>query len=450
MSNISKHKADKEEEEKMGNFADQIRLTGLTLKQDAVESDQPINQQRDKLKFQELDPLEIREPDTFYGANVPQHPPCIIQDSLEQLEAEKNLTECLSTSNQQASNNLAQHIKQATTIYLDTSYWLLLRDAFLGNVADLHLNTLSQQLIHLTANRAVIFPLSIDTLLAVLKDTDEASIPTTLDLLQSLSQGIALLPFVTRASREVECYLAKQLLPKEEHEAKNAPTPPAFMDFIAWFHEIETNALMASSISSVNCSYQNSLVELFSNPVQRKQRMNILQRFATPAESSEFKTFPKLDAYRQELAQCLQFLQPYIIQQLKRSSWLMIAGTQAQQDMAYRVLMSFLYDHWNQPEQREQFLRSSPSLYVNVLTLAAAYCGDNTDLLPHFIHAQAAIGHCDYYFSRLSVEQALCWLPDQSISHHLMTDFNCHFSCDTSEIIALLQQLYDKQQRCFL
>lgn len=426
----------------MGNFADRIRLTGLSLK--------PVT--HDYCSTTDYSTAsEVREPAVTYGNTTLTTHASVIQATINQIQQRNTTTNNLTTNTLLSGSQLAQRLNNSTTIYLDTTYWLLIRDAFLGKSADPHLNTLSQQLLQITEHRAVLFPLSIDTLLDVISDTDEASIPATLDLLQSLSQGICLLPFVTRASREVECYLAKQLIEADHLAHRLSPTPPAYMDFISWFNEVESNLLESTSYQShLNTPYRETLVDCFLCPKTRQKHLTLLKRFATPAESTEFKTFPKLDAYRQELAQSLQYLQPYIIQQLKKSDWLMVAGSPQQQNMAYRVLISFLYDHWNQPAQREQFLKSSPSLYVNVLTLAAAYCGDNTDLLPHFIHAQAAIGHCDYYFSRLSVEQALCWLPDQSVSHHLMTDFNCHFSCDTSEILGLLQKLYDKQQHCFL
>lgn len=427
----------------MGNFADKIRLTGLTLKPVA-----DIHSNKTTTDIQN----QIQEPSVAYNAKQATQP-SIIHHSLSQLN---NNDSHITTPNSAFIESVltpscfAQKLTRPTTIYLDTSYWLLLQDAFLGRSADIHLNTLSQQLIQLTKQRAVIFPLNIDTLLTVLQHTDEPAMSATLDLLQSLSQGTCLLPFVTRAAREVEFYLAQQLLSEEQKNVYTPKTPSAFVDFISWFDDIEKNLASQPTYASGNQPHRETLTDCFLNPVNRASKLSLLQRFATPTESSDFKTFPKLDAYQQELAHCLQFLQPYIIQQLKRSAWLTVAGSEQQQDMAYRVLMSFLYDHWNKPEQREQFLKSSPSLYVNVLTLAAAYCGDNTDLLPHFIHAQAAIGHCDYYFSRLSVEQALCWLPDQAISHHLMSDFNCQFSCDTTEIIELLQQLYDKQHFCFL
>lgn len=427
----------------MGNFVDQIRLTGLALKPNLDDYDNLSS------KHNTQQHAEVREPEFAYcastSANFNHH-----VSSLAYQQTQGTERQIASARHLQSTSRLAQRLSQPTTIYLDTTYWVLIRDAFLGKSADIHLNTLSQQLIQLTSQRAVLFPLSIDTLLAVIQDTEESAIPATLDLLQSLSQGVCLLPFVTRAAREVECYLATQLLHADQKQLQNPPTPAAYMDFITWFTELEQERLTKHSSELHHSTYRETLSDFFANPESRQSNLALLKRFSTPSDNIEFKTFPKLDAYRQELAHSLQFLQPYIIQQLKRSEWLMVAGSTEQQEMAYRVLMSFLYDHWNQPTQREQFLRSSPSLYVNVLTLAAAYCGDNTDLLPHFIHAQAAIGHCDYYFSRLSVEQALCWLPDQSISHHLMSDFNCHFSCDTSEILGLLQQLYDKQQRCFL
>jgi hypothetical protein len=88
-------------------------------------------------------------------------------------------------------------------VYLDTKYWILLRDGFLypeKNILATELLKLSESLFE---NGKCIFPISEDVFMEVLKQTDSTTLKATVDLIDKLSNGITLLSFDERFKLEV-------------------------------------------------------------------------------------------------------------------------------------------------------------------------------------------------------------------------------------------------------
>ena len=88
---------------------------------------------------------------------------------------------------------LGRELLSASKIYLDTKFWLFLRDIRLGRRADEHLALLFELLRTLVKKGLAICPLSADTFMEVFKQTDSITRRVTVQVIDELSKGIGLL-----------------------------------------------------------------------------------------------------------------------------------------------------------------------------------------------------------------------------------------------------------------
>lgn len=118
---------------------------------------------------------------------------------------------------------LADEIQPATKVYLDTKYWVILRDRLLGRSCNPHVDALLKVLRQLVAERRAICPISAATFVEVFSQTDRATFQATVELIDELSRGISLIEederfrleffhFVTQKSQPAERLLPLQML----------------------------------------------------------------------------------------------------------------------------------------------------------------------------------------------------------------------------------------------
>lgn len=96
-------------------------------------------------------------------------------------------------------------------IYLDTKYWLILRDAKLGRAADEKQVQILAITEELSTLGQYIFPICEDIFVEVLKQTDLETLKCTVALIDSLSRGVSLLSGEERVRLEVFHFLETQL-----------------------------------------------------------------------------------------------------------------------------------------------------------------------------------------------------------------------------------------------
>lgn len=98
---------------------------------------------------------------------------------------------------------LGRELLGTKKIYLDTKYWLLFREVRLGRNANPKLARLLELLTTLEKENSAVCPISADTFLEVLKQTDNATRRVTVQLIDQLSRGICLLEPDERIKLEV-------------------------------------------------------------------------------------------------------------------------------------------------------------------------------------------------------------------------------------------------------
>lgn len=98
---------------------------------------------------------------------------------------------------------LGHSLKEIKKIYLDTKYWLLLRDAWLGRERHKGQRDLLKLVCSLKRDGMIICPISEDVFVEIIKQTDEATLKASIELIDRFSNGITLLSQEERWQTEV-------------------------------------------------------------------------------------------------------------------------------------------------------------------------------------------------------------------------------------------------------
>ena len=98
---------------------------------------------------------------------------------------------------------LGEAIAQRHKIYLDTKYWIMLRDHKLGRMVNAAIPKLSSILKDAVTSNKLICPISADIFLEIAKQSDPTTLKCSVELIDELSQGISILAPEERAKMEM-------------------------------------------------------------------------------------------------------------------------------------------------------------------------------------------------------------------------------------------------------
>lgn len=111
---------------------------------------------------------------------------------------------------------LGRSLDSLRAVYLDTRYWIFIRDALLGNPQNTIHTSLLSCLCKLVADRKIFCPISDITLIEILKQTDVTSKRTLALLVDELSLGVSFCPEQERVGTELAHFLYSCALDKAE------------------------------------------------------------------------------------------------------------------------------------------------------------------------------------------------------------------------------------------
>lgn len=89
--------------------------------------------------------------------------------------------------------DLARGMEQAKKVYLDTKFWLLLRNGRLGRSSDTDIVALLALLQVLVAKNRVVCPISAATFMEIFAQTDSTTLQVSVQLIDELSAGVTLI-----------------------------------------------------------------------------------------------------------------------------------------------------------------------------------------------------------------------------------------------------------------
>lgn len=107
---------------------------------------------------------------------------------------------------------LAAEVLKRTRIFLDTRYWVLIRDHLRGTRRNPQIGTLYEALLALVAAQRAVCPVSVTVIGEVLKQNDRASRMATAELIERLSESVVIQPEPRRIRREVRSFVSRGFL----------------------------------------------------------------------------------------------------------------------------------------------------------------------------------------------------------------------------------------------
>jgi len=102
---------------------------------------------------------------------------------------------------------LTQSLSDRRAIYLDTKFWLILRDTVLGTRVSEESRALLALLRQMVACGKGFCPISETTFIELLKQRDPRTLLATTQLIDELSLGLTLIPFEQRVAMELSCLI---------------------------------------------------------------------------------------------------------------------------------------------------------------------------------------------------------------------------------------------------
>lgn len=110
---------------------------------------------------------------------------------------------------------LGRSIKHRKKIYLDTKYWLILRDSKLGRSNHSEVANLLDLLLEGVKSEKLICPISADIFIEILKQRDPATLNCSIKLIDMLSCGVSILGPEERARMELLYFVRKHMSGEE-------------------------------------------------------------------------------------------------------------------------------------------------------------------------------------------------------------------------------------------
>jgi hypothetical protein len=338
---------------------------------------------------------------------------------------------------------LAERHHNRRKIYLDTNFWVMLRDAAAGNGPQSGFDLLSA-LVNGVETGAWICPLSESAFIELFRQCDLSTRRATAALMDRLSLGLCLLEQEMRMGTEIG-HLFHEKSGFEVHE----------LDQLVWCKvafalgyrhpqndQIPSQTMLALQKGIFDEMWESSLIDIVDQFADHSivdefdlETVAADLNYANAAHSHQIKSFKQ--AYRAEAAGASRLFGNVIVgvfEQMARRSGVITAGSEysigdTTKDMALRLVALAL-----EKEAARDTLRS---LHI-IVSLHASLRWDkkrkiNSHDILDFNHAAAALGYCDVFLT----EKPLRTMVEQ---RHLAlsTRYKCDVRSSLSEALDLI------------
>ena len=102
---------------------------------------------------------------------------------------------------------LGKQVNTRKIVYMDTKFWLILRDVSLGRIENEIAKKLYETVIKSVESQLCIYPISEDIFLEVIKQEDPATLDETVRLIDLLSLGVSQINFEEKLTLEFKYFL---------------------------------------------------------------------------------------------------------------------------------------------------------------------------------------------------------------------------------------------------
>ena len=347
---------------------------------------------------------------------------------------------------------LGQEIKNVKKVYLDTKFWLLLRDAYLmREQSQLHTELLSL-LIHLVNIKSIICPISQDIIIEISKQSDNKTLRKSIEILDILSKGISLISLYERHRLELLSFVRKNISGEDsiytidEFAWTKAPYVMGFTYPHMFEYSKEDN--LAIQKAFFDQMWTTSLVDMVEvMGIDNLHKMPKLQDISADLNEGkndhkdENNTFEQM--FLSELAGILDFYIPDfkdIIQYMyQKETGHVPSKEELANDNSGQMLANLIYHAF----RLKKITKELPSFRISAGLHSALRWDTKRKIKPNDIHdlhhAVSAIPYCDLFFTERS-------LKDLVTRKNLAYDklYNCTIAAHLDEAIQSLKQIQGK------
>lgn len=343
---------------------------------------------------------------------------------------------------------LGKSVETSSKVYLDTNYWIALRDVFLERSKNALYQNLHDVLVKLVRENSVICPISESTFYEIVRQTDKQTLAASLQLIDELSGGISLLSSDERIAVELRHFFTRYLpnvdpLPlKTQVWTKLAFTIGTRIPTRTSFDKSEELVVQKSFI---DYQWPMGLLELTNitgtqafKDYTHYPGFALLMNNDFDERKSDVRSYHQ--AFLSEVEFQIEMIEPTLKEVFARiffeQTGSILTESEATDSETFRLSKNAIYNIFRLRKQRDNL----PSIHVGA-ALRAAIWWDKTrkfkqnDFLD-IEHAQAAIPYCDFFFTEKNIQRFVT-------SGHLRLEekFDCNTASDPSAALDLLKVL---------
>lgn len=332
-------------------------------------------------------------------------------------------------------------------IYLDTKYWLMIRDAKLGRAETESQAKLLEISEILAASGEYIFPISEDIFAEILKQTDPVTLMTTVDIIDRFSKGVSLISGDERVRLELFHFLENQSGSPVHSLQELAWTKVAYnLGFITPDNKNipdETNRLIQKVFfDQLWSTTLGEMIETMSrnggirvpSTLSGAEKLNI-GKFGHMDENRTFDQMFQselagmVDSYKSEFKELLAYM-------FEKHTGTPPKPSELENSQSDQLIANMIYNLF----KHKKIVDELPSFRI-YSGLHAAVRWDKKQKyqandLHDFRHAVAALPYCDFFFT----EKRLCHLITQNMLKYDEL-FNCMTLWNLGDVIPCLAKL---------
>lgn len=341
---------------------------------------------------------------------------------------------------------LAEELRPRRIIYLDTKYWIILRDVIAGvRAADPEIELLGV-LRGLVSSGKAFCPLSESTFAEMLKQSNEQTRTATAKIIDELSLGVALIPFEQRVAMELQAFIHGQCRDLGAPEPQRLPwTKLSYVMGVMHPHETAFDAGTELAIQKAFFDHMWSLSlsqivdTLGGKMMPPDQHLRLAEQLnaGNAKHADELRSFQQTYAIEaQGVAEVYALIAVGITRDLQKfvtgsSSFATDDAAEAEAVRIWTKMLSTALGH----EEHKSVL---PSLHINTCLHAGVRWNKAQQLRANdfedFRHACSALAYCDLFLTERR-------LMAMVTANHLALDrqYDCKVAAAIPDALALLR-----------
>lgn len=341
---------------------------------------------------------------------------------------------------------LSSYVSQKCKIYLDTNFWIILRKIVTGELSDPLSKRYFELANLLSEENLCIFPISENTFLEVLKQSDPLTLDETVCLIDKLSQGICLISYNERLRLGILHFVYGKTEDHAYNPSQLVWTKLAYnMGYITPVNKnIEESLDRILQKSFFDQMWQVSLSDMIH--VMRSNGGPINTLFPDNSSSLNNGKFSHIDENRSfeqmflsELAGLLDFYKPLLLEvcchmyQKKTGKSLTKEEIETMEDKS--LIANMIYNLF----RLKKITTELPSYRVTAGLYAAVRWDKKQKFqandMHDFRHASAALPYCDYFFTEKRLSHLL---TQKLLSYDKM--YSCIVKSSLKDAVTILER----------